>query len=323
VRGCFYNTLEIYLTEKDEYEFIKNALNVCGYNYTLNNSKIDIDDVVLETYIIRLDKSQHKHYPINVYKLDVGEYYGFELTGNGRFVLANGIITHNTTVARIIGELYKNMGILSANGVFRIAKREDFIAEYLGQTAIKTRKLLESCKGGVLFIDEVYSLGPGVADKDSFSKEAIDTLNLYLSEHKHEFCCIIAGYEDEIQRCFFSVNPGLERRFQWIHKIGKYNTRELTSMYYKIVNDIGWKTNITISELEKIINENESLFVHYGGDIENLVNKCKMIHAFNLINSSNSVKYTISTQDLEGAIDMIKQNRLHLPNNLYFQQMYL
>ena len=95
------------------------------------------------------------------------------------------------------------MGILSNKGNFTIAKREDFIAQYLGQTAIKTRALLESCIGGILFIDEVYSLGPGQKDKDSFSKEAIDTLNVFLSEHKDNFCCIIAGYEKRYREMFF------------------------------------------------------------------------------------------------------------------------
>ena len=85
------------------------------------------------------------------------------------------------------------------DGIFKIAKREDFVGEYLGQTAIKTKKLLKSCLGGVLFIDEAYALGPGQKDRDSFSKEAIDTLNAFLSENKDNFCCIIAGYENDIK----------------------------------------------------------------------------------------------------------------------------
>ena len=95
------------------------------------------------------------------------------------------------------------MGILSKNGPFRIAHRDDFIAGYLGQTAIKTTKLLNSCLGGVLFIDEVYALGSGQEDKDSFSKEAIDTITGFLSDHKNDCCVIIAGYEKEIEDCFF------------------------------------------------------------------------------------------------------------------------
>ena len=111
--------------------------------------------------------------------------------------------TGKTTVAQIIAKIYQGMGILSKNGPFKIAHRDDFIAGYLGQTAIKTMKLLKSCLGGVLFIDEVYALGPGQEDKDSFSKEAIDTLTSFLSEHTNDFCCIAAGYEKDIHKCFF------------------------------------------------------------------------------------------------------------------------
>ena len=184
-----------------------------------------------------------------------------------------------TTIAEIIGEIYKNMGILSKSSSFKIAKREDFIAEYLGQTAIKTKKLLKSCIGGILFIDEVYALGPGQKDKDSFSKEAIDTLNAFLSEHKNDFCCIIAGYEHEIKKCFFSVNPGLERRFQWIHQIAEYSAKELASIMLKMIKEMKWKINLTHKELSDKIDTNKNLFKNLGGDIEAFTTKCKMSHA--------------------------------------------
>ena len=116
-----------------------------------------------------------------------------------------------TTVAKIIGKIYQSLGILSKHGKFRIAYRDDFIAGYLGQTANKTQKLLKSCLGGVLFIDEIYSLAPKDTDRDSFAKEALDTLTSFLSEHKNDFCCIGAGYEDDIENCFFAMNQGLKR----------------------------------------------------------------------------------------------------------------
>ena len=107
-----------------------------------------------------------------------------------------------TEIARIIGELYQAMGILSPSGPFKIAYRDDFVAGYLGQTAIKTKKLLKSCIGGVLFVDEVYSLGPGREDRDSFSKEAIETITGFLSDHKNDFCFIGAGYEEDVKKMF-------------------------------------------------------------------------------------------------------------------------
>ena len=92
------------------------------------------------------------YYLQNMHKKGENEYLHTVITG----LPGSG----KTSVAEILGKIYKNLGILSKNGSFTVAKREDFIAPYLGQTAIKTRVLLESCVGGVLFIDEAYSLGP-------------------------------------------------------------------------------------------------------------------------------------------------------------------
>ena len=72
--------------------------------------------------------------------------------------------------------------------------------------------------GGVVFLDEAYSLG-NEEKRDSFSKEAIDMINQYLSEKKNEFMMIVAGYDDELDKCFFSYNPGLKRRFSSYYKI--------------------------------------------------------------------------------------------------------
>lgn len=245
------------------------------------------------------------------------EYIGWELDGNGRFLLQNGIVTHNTTVARIIGEMYKNMGILSPEGVFKIAKREDFIAEYLGQTAVKTKKLLESCIGGVLFIDEVYALGPGKKESDSFSKEAIDTLNVFLSEHAGDFCCIIAGYEDDIKNCFFSVNQGLERRFQWVHRIESYSIAELAEMFFKLVQDIHWKVDpdLTRDSLSHILEEHKLMFKAFGGDIENLITKCKMAHARRIISLENPRKFVLTREDVLKAIEMMTPHRINVDND--------
>ena len=216
--------------------------------------------------------------------------------------------TGKTTVANIIGNLYKSLGILSKNGKFRIAHRDDFIAGYLGQTAIKTNKLLNSCLGGVLFIDEAYSLGPGQQDKDSFSKEALDTLTSFLSEHKNDFCCIIAGYENDIEKCFFKVNKGLKRRFQWNHKIDDYNEEELTDIFIKKVKDIKWQLSIEKKQILKIIKDNKDLFKFGGGDVENLISKCKISHAKRVFSLDIIHKFVLSEKDIKNAIKLINQN---------------
>ncbi len=215
-----------------------------------------------------------------------------------------------TTIAEIIGEIYKKMNILSEKGVFKIAKREDLVGEYLGQTAVKTKKLLTSCLGGVIFIDEAYALGPGQKDRDSYSKEAIDTLNAFLSENKDKICCIIAGYEEEIKKCLFSVNSGLERRFQWVHRIDTYSERDLATMCIKKINEIRWETNITVDKFEKMIKENKDLFKNFGGDVENFINKSKLSHAKRVFCLNDKFKFTLIEEDCKDAIEMMKKNKL-------------
>jgi len=217
-----------------------------------------------------------------------------------------------TTVAKIIGNIYKNMGILSRKGKFTAAYRQDFVGEYVGHTAPKTQNLLESCLGGVLFIDEVYALGSGEKNKDSFSKEAIDTLNAFLSDHKNDFCCIIAGYENEIKKCFFSVNSGLERRFPWIHRIGEYSSENLVDMTFKMILKTKWEFNIQRSKFIKLFDDNKDLFKNSGGDIETFITKCKMVHSKRVFSLDNEQKFILTEEDLENATKMLKDNKLEI-----------
>ena len=100
-----------------------------------------------------------------------------------------------TTIAQIIGKIYLELDFLE-NDKFKVASRSDLIAKYLGQTAIKTQEVIDSVVGGVLFIDEVYSLG-NEEKRDSFAKECIDTINLNMTR-KEPWLLIVGGYKEDI-----------------------------------------------------------------------------------------------------------------------------
>jgi hypothetical protein len=245
-----------------------------------------------------------RKYPIQIEPVNETNYIGFELDGNGRFLFADGLVSHNTTIAFLIGELYKKLGVLSENAEFRCAKREDFVAEYIGQTATKTNEFLTKCLDGIVFIDEVYSFG-GEKGPDSYAKEAIDTINLFISENGSRFCCIIAGYEEEVIKYFFSINQGLSRRFPWVHHLEPYTNNELAQIFIKIVTDIGWKTEVGIERIAEIIRDNKHKFQYNGGDIRNFVTKCKIAHAIRIIYENSPKRFSLSELDLITAISMM------------------
>lgn len=131
--------------------------------------------------------------------------------------------TGKTTVARIIGRLFKHMNVLTKGHMIEV-ERADLVGEYIGHTAIKTRDLVKKAMGGVLFIDEAYSLARG-GEKD-FGKEAIDALVKAMEDYKNKFILILAGYTDEMEQ-FLLTNPGLPSRFPIQVEFPDYSVDEL------------------------------------------------------------------------------------------------
>ena len=185
-----------------------------------------------------------------------------------------------TQISHIIAKIYKGLGFLKKDKVVSV-KRDDLIAGYLGQTAIKTKKKLEDALGGVLLIDEAYSLGDG-GDKDSFSKEAVDLITSYLSEHGHEFICIIAGYKEALEKRFFSINEGLARRFNIHYDIKPYKGKDLRQIFFKVINDNGWKC-LEKEITEEFFEKHQDKFPNFGGDMLSLFSYSKKSHSKRLL----------------------------------------
>src|SRR3954452_18132864 len=131
--------------------------------------------------------------------------------------------TGKTTVARLVGKLFQKMNVLSKGHLIE-AERADLVGEYIGHTAQKTRDLIKKAMGGILFIDEAYSLGRG-GEKD-FGKEAIDTLVKHMEDKQHEFILILAGYSREMEY-FLTLNPGLHSRFPLVVDFPDYSIDQL------------------------------------------------------------------------------------------------
>lgn len=135
--------------------------------------------------------------------------------------------TGKTTVARIVAEIYRDMGILSKGHLVE-TDRSGLIAEYLGQTAAKTNKVVDSALDGVLFIDEAYSLVQG--PKNDYGHEAISTLLKRIEDDRDRLVVILAGYGDEM-KTFIDANPGLQSRFNRYIHFEDYSTDELLAIF--------------------------------------------------------------------------------------------
>ncbi len=141
--------------------------------------------------------------------------------------------TGKTTVARLLAKLFYDMNILSKGHLVEV-ERADLVGEYIGHTAQKTRELLKKAHGGILFIDEAYSLARG-GEKD-FGKEAIDTLVKAMEDNQHELILILAGYPKEMDY-FLSMNPGLPSRFPIVMNFPDYTNDELIEIAKKMARE--------------------------------------------------------------------------------------
>lgn len=210
-----------------------------------------------------------------------------------------------TKFINILSEVYANLGVLPSRKV-TFVKRADLVGQYLGQTAIKTKDAIEKAKGGILVIDEAYSLGD-TEQKDSFSRECIDTLNQYLSEEKKDLICIIAGYKEDLERRFFKSNPGLERRFPFKFTITDYTSIQLKQIFLSIVKENNWNINEDAID-EEILEDNKHCFQFNGGDMELLFTHTKFIHSMRVFSAQKKDKKCISKEDFEAAIEKFKNN---------------
>ncbi|MDD4145619.1 MAG: AAA family ATPase [Clostridia bacterium] len=192
--------------------------------------------------------------------------------------------TGKTTVARILGNLFKEMGILKKGHVIEV-ERADLVGEYIGHTALKTREQIKNALGGVLFIDEAYSLARG-GEKD-FGKEAIDTMVKAMEDHKNNLILILAGYKEEMS-WFLQSNPGLRSRFPLHVDFPDYSIQELLAIAEQMLLKRQYQlTEEAKKELENILTQKIIIKQEHHGNarlVRNLIEKAIRRQAVRLVN---------------------------------------
>lgn len=221
-----------------------------------------------------------------------------------------------TMLAKILCKIYAAMGILS-KGTFTVARRSDLIGKYLGHTAIQTQEIIDKCDGGMLFIDEAYSLG-SPDGRDSFAKECVDTITLNLAEEKKKnFILFIAGYSDALDENLFSQNEGLRRRFSFEYNIPPYNGKEITKIFVKMMELQNWKFDLKeYKELESFLVLNERFFKYNGGDAETLLLNTKIHRNKRLLFKKDVDRKLITLVDIKlGFSAFIRHRKLDMEDD--------
>lgn len=214
-----------------------------------------------------------------------------------------------TEFAKIYSDIFVRLGILKSDKFIEI-KKDDLVAKYLGQTSHRTKELLESAMGGVVFLDEAYSLG-NAEQRDSFAKEAIDMINQYLSERKKDFMFIVAGYSDDLEKCFFAFNKGLKRRFAHKFVIDSYTPEELGKIFVSKIDSNGYTLDKSI-DVDKFFKLNKARFGSFGGDVEKFVNYIKYDQSLRCF-KENIVSKVIIPLDMQTSVSKLSQPKVYEP----------
>ena len=208
--------------------------------------------------------------------------------------------TGKTTVARIVGRIYKQIGLIS-KGHFVEVSRTDLIAGYQGQTALKVKKVIDEARGGVLFIDEAYSITEN-DHSDSYGRECLTELTKALEDYRDDLVVIVAGYTEPMNH-FFASNPGLKSRFNTFIEFPDYSAEELSRMFFKLCKENDYYLSDNVEDhvlnilLEQVKNKKEN-FAN-GRLVRNIYDDVTMNHARRVVkmNTPNREDLSLITCD--------------------------
>lgn len=210
--------------------------------------------------------------------------------------------TGKTTVARILAEIFKDLGLLKKGHLVE-TDRSGLVAEYVGQTAVKTNKIIDSALDGVLFIDEAYTLASG--GSNDYGHEAVATLLKRMEDNRDRLIVIIAGYKDEMQK-FIDMNPGLQSRFTRYINFEDYNALALARIFhlnakrygYTLSPDADRRLNTVLTDM--VLHKDE----HFGNarEVRNLFEQTLQHQADRLIGIENVSEHDLATIEAEDIV---------------------
>ena len=215
--------------------------------------------------------------------------------------------TGKTTVAKLLGEIYHEIGLLPNSKVVE-ADRGDLVGVYLGETAVKTKKVIDKALGGILFIDEAYTLAEGPAG--DYGQEAIDTLLKAMEDHRGNLAVIVAGYTDRMQN-FIRSNPGLQSRFTRTIHFEDYGAEEMEKIFYLFARNYCFTEEAAkrLHELFWEMDRNRGPNFGNGRAVRNFYEILIKKMAFRLVSSGCTVPEDltrVTLEDVETAIREMK-----------------
>ena len=205
--------------------------------------------------------------------------------------------TGKTTVARLLAEVYYNLGYVKRNKLVEV-QSQDLIGEFLGQTGPKTQAVIESALDGVLFIDEAYSIMEHGGQNASYSAECVATLLKAMEDYQGRLIIIFAGYTEEMKR-FRDLNPGLKSRIGYEIDFDDYSLEELMQIFDKKVQEKGFKTDAEARKKVEDIMRKAMSVENFGNGrfVENTLQKIIIEHAIKTRNITDTERLLTFTEE--------------------------
>lgn len=291
----------------------KKSLNSSNSKITDEEKTESLDDLLKElNQLIGLERIKEEVSElINFIKVQkIRESKGLQTQQLSRhLVFVGNPGTGKTTIARLLSRIYKILGVLSLGHLIE-TDRSGLVAGYVGQTAIKTKEVIERAIGGILFIDEAYTLSSSNSDND-YGKESIDTLLKMMEDNRNDLIVIVAGYPEKMNQ-FLNSNPGLKSRFNKYLYFDDYTPSQMINIFESFVKNSEYKLTLKAKmDLYKIIS------IHYDtrdketfGNarfVRNLFETTLSNQANRIVTMNNfddDILITIEAEDIPGSLDL-------------------